>query len=221
MQMTVVAKGRELTYGENLVYVNSIDLSANNLVGEIPEEITSLVALGTLNLSMNHISGRIPADIGNLRLLETLDFSNNNLSGSIPQSLSSLIFLAHLNLSHNNVLGKVPTGNQLQTLNDPSIYEGNPLLCGLPLTTKCPSEDTSNAPPLNGGGQDDSDIENDLDMTWFYISMGPGFVVGFWGVFGSLLIKKSWRLAYFQFLENMTKRIALVIALGVARLRRR
>ncbi|XP_059656824.1 receptor-like protein EIX2 [Cornus florida] len=221
-QMMVVAKGQELKYhGGTIHYVKSIDLSANNLVGGIPEEITSLVALGTLNFSMNDLSGCIPDNIGNLRWLETLDVSDNNLSGLIPQSFSSLTSLAHLNLSYNNLVGKIPSGYQLQTLDDPSIYEGNPLLCGLPLPTKCPGDDTSNVSPPSGGGLDDDDNENDLDMAWFYISMGPGFVVGFWVVFGTLLIKKSWRHVYFQFLENMIESIALKIALGVARLGRR
>ncbi|XP_059670807.1 receptor-like protein EIX2 [Cornus florida] len=217
-QISLVAKGRELRYGRTLQYVNSIDLSANILVGKFPEEITNLVALGTLNFSMNRLSGRIPENVGNLRFLETLDLSNNNLSGPIPQSLSSLTLLAHLNLSHNNLVGKIPTGNQLQTLDDSSIYEGNPLLCGLPLPTKCLGDVTSNVPPLNGGDLNDRDNGNDLDMAWFYYSMGPGFVVGFWVVLGTLLIKKTWRHALFQFVENMTERIALMIALRRVRL---
>ncbi|XP_059633813.1 receptor-like protein EIX2 [Cornus florida] len=189
-KIVVVAKGKELTYGTTMNYVQSIDLSANSLVGEIPEEITSFVALGTLNLSMNHLSGWIPDNIGNLQYLETLDVSNNNLSGSIPQSLSSLTFLAHLNVSHNNLVGKIPSRNQLETLDDSSIYEGNPLLCGLPLLTKCPGDDIFDVRPQDGGHLDDSDDENGLDMAWFYIGLGPGFVVGFWVVFGTILIKK-------------------------------
>uniref|UniRef100_A0A5B7AF47 Putative receptor-like protein 12 n=1 Tax=Davidia involucrata TaxID=16924 RepID=A0A5B7AF47_DAVIN len=224
MQQTiVVAKGRELEYNTTLKFVYSIDLSGNSLVGEIPEEITNLIKLGTLNFSMNHLTGSIPEKIGNLRLLETFDLSNNSLSGPVPQSLSSLTFLSHLNLSHNNLVGRIPSGNQLQTLNDSSIYEGNPLLCGLPLPTKCSGDDdTSNVPAdPNGGGLEDNDDEDDSEMVWFYVSMGPGFVVGFWGVFGTLLIKKSWRQAYFQFIDSMTDRITLMIALRVAQLRRK
>uniref|UniRef100_A0A0E0M8K3 Uncharacterized protein n=1 Tax=Oryza punctata TaxID=4537 RepID=A0A0E0M8K3_ORYPU len=33
--------------------------------------------------------------------------------------------------------GKIPTGNQLQTLTDPSIYSNNSGLCGLPLNISC------------------------------------------------------------------------------------
>ncbi|KAL7261329.1 hypothetical protein ACSBR1_006889 [Camellia fascicularis] len=51
--------------------------------------------------------------------------------------MSSLTSLSHLNLSYNNLSGSIPSTNQFQTFNDPSIYEGNPKLCGLPLSTKC------------------------------------------------------------------------------------
>ncbi|KAF8388374.1 hypothetical protein HHK36_027040 [Tetracentron sinense] len=156
-------------------YVGSIDLSSNKLTGEIPEDITSLLQLGTLNLFMNSLNGKIPEKIGNLKMLETLDLSRNQLSGSIPQSLSSLTFLSHLNLSHNNLCGEIPLGNQLQTLIDPSIYEGNLALCGPPLVAKlCP------APIVRGTN---GETEYDSEMLWFYVSMALGFLMGFSGVF--------------------------------------
>ena len=72
-----VTKGRDVEYGSTLKFVNSIDLSGNNLTRGIPDELTSLAELGTLNLSMNHLTGNIPKNIGNLRWLETLDLSKN------------------------------------------------------------------------------------------------------------------------------------------------
>ncbi|KAK9291811.1 hypothetical protein L1049_019761 [Liquidambar formosana] len=221
-EMTIVAKGRELEYSSTLDYVNCIDLSQNRLTGGIPRQITSLSELGTLNLSMNHLTGSIPEKIGNLRWLETLDLSNNYLSGPIPQSISSLTSLAHFNLSHNNLVGRIPSGNQLQTLNDSSIYEGNPSLCGVPLPTKCPGDDTSDGQtPSDAGAEGDGDNEKDSKMFWFYVSIGPGFAVGFWGVCGTLLVKKTWRYAYFQFVDDIKDWIALMIALKVAALRRK
>ncbi|XP_028075071.1 receptor-like protein EIX1 [Camellia sinensis] len=198
---TVVAKGRELEYGRTLQYVNIIDLSRNNLMGEIPEDITSLIALGTLNLSWNQLTGSIPKKIGNIRSLETLDLSNNNLSGPIPQSISSLTFLSHLNLSHNNLSGRIPSGNQLQTLDDSSIYANNPLLCGFLLPTKCSGDEdhTSNSSTSGRGGSEDNGAKNDNEMLWFYVSMGSGFLVGLCGVCFTLWIKVSWRKVYFRF----------------------
>ncbi|KAK9291680.1 hypothetical protein L1049_019629 [Liquidambar formosana] len=221
-KMMIVAKGTDLEYSSTLDFVNSIDLSQNHLNGGIPRQITSLTALGTLNLSMNHLTGSIPEKIGNLRWLETLDLSNNSLSGPIPQSISSLTSLAHFNLSHNNLVGRIPSGNQLQTLDDSSIYEGNPLLCGVPLPKKCPGDDTSNGKtPTDAGTDGDGDDEKDSEMLWFYVGIGPGFAVGFWVVCGTLLVKKTWRYAYFQLVDDIRDWITLLIALKVAALRRK
>ncbi len=88
--------------------MNNIDLSRNNLTGEIPESLTNLLLLFTLNLSWNHLTGKIPKNIGALHRLETLDLSSYHLSGPIPPTMSSLNFLSHLNLSYNNLFGKIP-----------------------------------------------------------------------------------------------------------------
>ncbi|XP_028112618.1 receptor-like protein 46 [Camellia sinensis] len=109
----------------------------NNLQGEIPELITNLSTLGTLNLSHNQLTGKIPEKIGSLQQLETLDLSCNHLSDPIPPTMSSMTSLNSLNLSFNNLSGPIPSVNQFLTFNDPSIYEGNPELCGPPLSTKC------------------------------------------------------------------------------------
>ncbi|KAM5552468.1 hypothetical protein ABKV19_027028 [Rosa sericea] len=208
---TVTVKGRASEYLEDnarLLFI--IDFSSNDLEGEIPEEISSLVRLATLNLSINQLSGNIPSRIGNLHLLETLDLSQNQLSGQIPQSLASLTFLSHLNLSCNKLTGRIPSGNQLQTLDDSSIYEGNPSLCGFPLS-KCPEDGDHMHEP--------HEDEADDEKLGLYISEVLGFIIGFWSVFGTLILKKSWRYAYFQFFDHIKEKVALAIALKVARLK--
>ncbi|XP_068321413.1 receptor-like protein EIX2 [Pyrus communis] len=207
-QATLTLKGAELVYNVTLKLVTSIDLSSNKLQGEIPEEISNLILLGTLNLSMNQLTGKIPSKIGNLHLLETLDFSHNHLSGHIPQSLSSLTFLSHLNLSYNNLTGRIPSGSQLQTLNDLSIYMNNPLLCGVPLSTNCLGDNTFPAKDAN-----DKNEDGNHDKLWFYVSVVLGFIVGFWGICGTLILKTSWRYAYFEFFDNIKDKVALAIAL--------
>lgn len=84
-------KGRELSYGirENTLPV-AIDLPDNNLSGEIPKELTSLIGLQSLHLSNNHLTGNIPQSISNLWQLESLDLSMNSLSGVIPESITLL-----------------------------------------------------------------------------------------------------------------------------------
>ncbi|XP_023757101.2 putative receptor like protein 25 [Lactuca sativa] len=132
-----VMKGVELEYTKNLALLFNMDLSSNKLVGEIPDKLTALCMLVGLNLSNKHLSGGIPGSIGNLMALNSLDLSRNELIGRIPPSMAALTFLSHLNLSQNNLSGRIPTGNQLQTLIDPSIYMGNNDLCGPPLPKGC------------------------------------------------------------------------------------
>ncbi|KAM5585414.1 hypothetical protein ABKV19_004688 [Rosa sericea] len=217
---SLTLKGQELVYNTTLEFVKSIDFSSNNLGGVIPEGISSLIALGTLNLSRNQLSGNIPSKIGNLRWLETLDLSHNHLSGQIPQSLSSLTSLSHLNLSYNSLAGRIPTSTQLQTLNDSSIYMGNPYLCGSPLLTKCPGDST---PSLTkpGGNETDNEVKDYNGKLGFYVSIILGFILGFWGVCGTLIVKHSWRYAYFRFFDDIKDKLALAIRLKVAHFQRR
>ncbi|OMO92963.1 hypothetical protein COLO4_17178 [Corchorus olitorius] len=221
-QLMVVTKGRELEYQRTLYLVNSLDLSNNNLSGELPVGLTSLVLLGTLNLSMNVLTGTIPEDIGNLKRLETLDLSINKLSGHIPPGMVSLTFLNHLNLSYNNLSGKIPTTNQFQSLNDPSIYEGNPALCGPPLSAKCSNlnETNDNSPDADRDNKEGEDSDK-IQLVWFWISCVLGFFVGFWGVCGTLIIKKSWRDAYFSFVDRMKDKLLVFFTVNVHHLQRK
>ncbi|XP_059669981.1 receptor-like protein EIX1 [Cornus florida] len=216
-QLLLVSKGRVLLFQSTLYLVHLIDLSSNSLSGEVPEELANLSRMCTLNLSINHLTGNIPHKIGKLQNLETLDLSRNQLSGPIPYSMTLLTSLNHLNLSDNNLSGEIPLGNQFGTLNDPSIYKGNPGLCGPPLTINC-----SRSPRGDGQYQEDDEEEDGDEFDWpsFYISMGLGFVVGFWGVFGVLLVKKSWRYAYFRLVDDMKDRFMVVVLINFARLRR-
>ncbi|KAG2688925.1 hypothetical protein I3760_09G115900 [Carya illinoinensis] len=215
--MFVVMKGKENLYKSILSLVHSLDLSNNNLSGEIPDNITSLSKFINMNLSANQLNGKIPENIGNMHDLESLDLSRNELSGPIPKSLSALNFLSHLNLSFNNLSGQVPYGKQLQTLNDPSIYEGNYLLCGPPLPNKCPGFETEpRGSPGKGNGEDDRDGKGVLDSPIsFYFCLVIGFIVGFWGVCGTLIIKTSWRLGYFRSFDHMKDKIYIFIMVNL------
>ncbi|XP_030476917.2 receptor-like protein EIX2 [Syzygium oleosum] len=212
-RLTVVAKGRFVQYDQSILYlVNSLDLSDNCLSGEIPKALTSLVRLWTLNLSMNHFTGKIPIDIGNLEWLETLDLSNNSLSGPLPPSMTALTKLNHLNVSYNDFSGKIPMANQFHTLNDPSIYEGNVGLCGIPLPKLCPGDEKKPQSPNDGGRNSKSeDGGDDREYFLLILSIGLGFFVGFWGVCGTLIVKKSWREAYYSYVDKMKNKLAALI----------
>ncbi|XP_078164545.1 uncharacterized protein LOC144559399 [Carex rostrata] len=196
--LNVMAKGLILKY-EHLGDLKSIDLSNNNLIGEIPQEIVVLAGLWNLNLSHNHLMGNIPQEIGNMTSLESLDLRMNNLSGTIPQSMSALYSLAVLNFSYNNLSGSIPTGYQLQTLDDPSIYSDNPYLCGPPLKTSCRSSDGNNNP--NSKNSDNND-------KWLYLFIEFGFVTGLMVLFFILLLKANWRYTYFQMVDDVFDRLA-------------
>ncbi|KAK2976426.1 hypothetical protein RJ640_001819 [Escallonia rubra] len=175
----VVTKGSELQYDGTLSLVTSMDLSSNNLSGEVPKELTSLVGMRSLNLSGNFLTGMIPKKIGDMELLESLDFSRNQLSGEIPSSVSSLTFLSHLNLSFNNLSGRIPTSTQLQSFNA-SCFIGNKL-CGPPVSKNC---------TVNGVAPDNRNEEGKGDgpeVDWFYLCMALGFAAGFWAVCGPIL----------------------------------
>ncbi|XP_075640053.1 receptor-like protein EIX1 [Castanea sativa] len=201
----LVIKGESLEYSTTLQLVNIIDLSNNNLSGEIPKEVASLQGLQSLNLSSNILTGMIPENIGDMGSLESIDFSINQLCGQIPQSMSSLTFLSHLNLSNNNLIGRIPSSTQLQSLSASSFF-GNKL-CGPPLTDSC----TINYVKPNIQNKRSKDFGG-LKVDWFFVSMALGFVVGFWLVLGPLLWNKQWRILYFQFLDHLGYKLSGVVA---------
>ncbi|KAF8021099.1 hypothetical protein BT93_G1505 [Corymbia citriodora subsp. variegata] len=179
----VDTKGTSRIYGKTLEIFHSIDLSANNLNGEIPEELIRLVELQNLNLSRNNLSGKIPSNIGNLKNLESLDLSNNEISGRIPPSISNLDFLSYLNLSFNNLSGPIPSGNHLRTVDDESVYRGNDGLCGAPLLKVCPGDER--LPDINGRDGDfwNKGEPNEVSLdthNWFYAGLGRDSQLDFW-----------------------------------------
>ncbi|CDP05578.1 unnamed protein product [Coffea canephora] len=188
-----------------LSHLQVLNLAHNNLSGFIPHyfnNIRDLRLLRSVSLSANNLVGEIPDEIMELQL-ETLDLSMNALVGAIPESLSDLYSLNSLNLSHNKLSGPIPSGNWLQTLTDPSIYEGNSGLCGNPLPNNC----SEHKLPTKSGLIDEDEGHNESDWSWFYAGIGPGFAVGLLGVLGILLFKKSWRYAYFKFIEGACDKI--------------
>ncbi|KAL3635738.1 hypothetical protein CASFOL_020285 [Castilleja foliolosa] len=197
VSVSELVKGVMMEYTKTSAYTINLDLSSNNLVGEIPPNLTNLTGLHGLNLSHNHLRGGIPRKIGDMESLESLDLSSNYLSGTIPESLSKLTFLSNMNLSHNNLSGRIPTGPQLQTLNESSNYEGNSGLCGGPLLKKC---QTNNETPPKVE-HDDDDNEEISYKIYLIASIISGLATGFWGTFGVLVFKRSWRLTLFRYMD--------------------
>ncbi|XP_023745100.1 receptor-like protein EIX2 [Lactuca sativa] len=203
-----VMKGVDLEYTKTWDLLFNMDLSSNKLSGEIPVKLTALVLLMGFNLSNNHLTGGIPYNIGNMKKLFSLDLSRNELTGTIPPSMAALNFLSHLNLSYNNLSGPIPTGNQLQTLDDPSIYTGNKDLCGAPLPKKCSDFED----PTTKRKKKHKTAQERVEVWLFYVDIMSGFVTGFWGVIGVLLFKKEWRWKLFRFAEETMDKIYVAVA---------
>ncbi|XP_068316409.1 receptor-like protein EIX1 [Pyrus communis] len=202
----LVTKGIEMEYSKILGFVKGMDLSCNFMYGEIPEELTGLLALQSLNLSNNRFTGRIPSKIGNMAQLESLDFSMNQLDGEIPPSMTNLTFLSHLNLAYNNLTGRIPESTQLQSL-DQSSFVGNEL-CGAPLNKNCSTDGVIPPPTVE---QDGGGGYRLLEDGWFYVSLGVGFFTGFWIVLGSLLVNMPWSVLLSQLLNRIVLKMYHVI----------
>ncbi|KAJ1254293.1 hypothetical protein BS78_K092000 [Paspalum vaginatum] len=218
--VSAVIKGHQLHYGTSFSFLGSdviaMDLSSNNLSGEIPEDIVGRFDLFSLNLSWNHLTGNIPNNIGAMKSLESLDLSRNKLSGEIPASLSNLTFLGYLDLSYNNLTGRIPSGSQLDSLYayNPDMYDGNNGLCGAPLKKNCSSTDSSWQ-----GDSRRNEEGHGLETFWF--GLGLGFTVGLWVVFCTMLFNKPSRSAYFRHVDRLFNNAHVFVLVTWPRLTRK
>ncbi|XP_047938877.1 receptor-like protein EIX2 isoform X2 [Salvia hispanica] len=205
-------KEQESEYRKNLIFLKLIDLSSNRLSGNIPKSFSSMKGLVSLNLSSNSFTGSIIPDIGEMEMLECLDLSKNQLFGKIPSSLAHLKYLDFLDLSNNNLSGEIPTSTQLQSFNA-SAYAGNDGLCGPPLAL-CPKDILK--PPTTLP-------KKDISLSFMQevgVSMALGFICGFWGVLGTFVLKKTWRIAFFNFFDAIGDWFYVRIAIFASKLRR-
>ncbi|KAL1299760.1 hypothetical protein AAHE18_18G131500 [Arachis hypogaea] len=197
--LQLIIKGLSLSYNTELLEIITVlDLSSNQLTGEIPDQIGDLSGLHALNLSHNHLEGPIPTSFHNLQSIESMDLSNNSLSGEIPLQLEDLHYLSVFNVCYNNLSGKAPNQGQFGTF-DESSYRGNQYL-------KWGNSNRGNAtllpPPPNlpsGGDNDDSVI----DFTSFCWSSVASFVTVLLTFVTILWINPYWRRVWFYFMEEL------------------
>ena len=82
-------------------------ISGTGIMGEIPASYGNLVQLQTLDLSDNDLRSTIPTVLGQLTMLRELDLSDNMLTGDIPTEFENLLALQALRLDGNQITGRV------------------------------------------------------------------------------------------------------------------
>ncbi|XP_070031476.1 cuscuta receptor 1-like isoform X1 [Nicotiana tomentosiformis] len=181
-------------------YMSGIDLSCNQLSGEIPKELSNLTEIRALNLSHNHITGTILSEFSKLQNIESLDLSYNNLTGRIPSQLVELTTLAIFSVAHNNLTGRTPQRtSQFATFTE-SSYEGNPFLCGPPLHNNCmETKEIPISPRALDCCEDDTGF---LDMESFSISFLVAYANVVLVVVVVLCVNPYWRNVWFYFVES-------------------
>ncbi|KAJ9560149.1 hypothetical protein OSB04_005309 [Centaurea solstitialis] len=193
-----ITKSRLDTYkGGILDYMSGIDLSCNNLTGEIPKELGLLSQIHAMNLSHNQLTGPIPSTFSNLENIESLDISSNRLSGRVPSELLVLHNLAVFVVANNNLSGRLPEmKGQFGTFNVDS-YVGNPFLCGPPLEKNCTRNSTLMTPPLLT-----EEKWYFMDMVSFGASLVSAWFVFLMGFAGVLYVNPYWRRRWLDFIEE-------------------
>lgn len=157
---------------QNLKYLQALDVSNNNISGEMPQQfpanITQLYmnnnqftgglpqldqspSLLIIDLSNNILTGNInPQIFTTLVALTSLDFSYNQLQGPLPDTVNSMVALQTMNLQNNQLSGQLPTSlsqlTNLQTFN----IENNQFTGNLPAGFKPQTYLYSGNPGLNG-----------------------------------------------------------------------
>ncbi|XP_077233665.1 cuscuta receptor 1-like [Tasmannia lanceolata] len=175
--------------------MTGIDLSMNQLQGDIPFQIGDLEALHSLKFSNNLLTGYLPQSFKNLKSLESLDLSHNKLVGRIPYELSQLDSLGAFSVAYNNLSDKIPFDKHLTTFGKDS-YEENPNLCGPPLERNCSLEIPSQPP--RDEGKNSRVLDNPVI---FYSFMAMSYALGFWGFIGFLILNKNGRHKYFRAMD--------------------
>ncbi|PRP75306.1 tyrosine-protein kinase Fer-like [Planoprotostelium fungivorum] len=96
----------------DLPHLIEMDLSDNSLNGSLLLSHRKRTGpLETLNLSQNQLSGDLPDLFTRFPNMSQLFMRHNDFTGNIPRSLSKLKHLLHIDLSNNHLIGSVPVAS--------------------------------------------------------------------------------------------------------------
>lgn len=87
------------------ITLRTFNLTGNELVGTIPDTLSSLSELTNLSLSDNNLTGPIPDAFQQLGGLVNFDVSGNSLTNELPYSMGNLSSLTTLHLQNNQLSG--------------------------------------------------------------------------------------------------------------------
>ncbi|XP_028789607.1 receptor-like protein 33 [Neltuma alba] len=173
-----------------------LDFANNKLSGSIPSCLHNMTAMRQAASSnvVNNFCGRILCSNSiygdnvelhikgleliyeeNVKLLRAIDLSSNYMSGTIPPEMFSLSELHSLNLSHNqlegNILREIGNLKQLESLDLAHNQFSDFVVLHF---QRIAHKDVK---PTEGNYS-----EEDEFLSSFYIGIGVGFAVAFWGV---------------------------------------
>ncbi|GMI77825.1 STRUBBELIG-receptor family 6 [Hibiscus trionum] len=94
----------------SLTSLKELDLSHNNLAGDIPYNIPP--NLQRLNLEYNQFTGGVPYSISQIPSLQYLNLAHNQLQNALSDMFVSLSSLSTLDLSFNSLTGSLPQSFQ-------------------------------------------------------------------------------------------------------------
>ncbi|XP_071699430.1 protein STRUBBELIG-RECEPTOR FAMILY 2-like [Rutidosis leptorrhynchoides] len=92
---------------DNFRHLRQLDVSNNNIYGEIPYDLP--LNLTHLNLACNNLSQYIPYSLSSLKYLRQMNLSHNYLTGPVGNVFTGLTCLKEMDLSYNQFIGDLPS----------------------------------------------------------------------------------------------------------------
>ncbi|KAF5743825.1 protein STRUBBELIG-RECEPTOR FAMILY 6 [Tripterygium wilfordii] len=87
--------------------LQQLNLANNKFTGGLPYSISQMTSLKYLNVGQNQLQNQLSDTFSQLSSLSTLDVSSNTMTGNLPQSLSLLSSMTTMFLQNNQFTGNI------------------------------------------------------------------------------------------------------------------